>query len=76
MKYIIFICIIPFIAYSQNNIEINRVEISDLSSQKINNLNLDYRNFNWIQMRDLIDLMVNNTIFKSNPFVKNNINNK
>ena len=77
MKYIIFICIIPFIAYSQNNIEINRVEISDLSSQKINNLNLDYRNFNWISTNDGLNRYDGkiNTIFKSNPFDEKTISN-
>ena len=77
MKYIIFICIIPFIAYSQNNIEINRVEISDLSSQNINNLNLDNRNFNWISTNDGLNRYDGkiNTIFKSNPFDEKTISN-
>ena len=71
MKYIIFICIIPFIAYSQSNIEINKVEISDLSSQKINNLNLDNRNFNWISTNDGLNRYDGkiNTIFKTFLFL-------
>ena len=77
MKYIIFICIIPFIAYSQSNIEINKVEISDLSSEKINNLNLDNRNFNWISTNDGLNRYDGkiNTIFKSNPFDEKTISN-
>ena len=77
MKYIIFIWIIPFIAYSQSNIEINRLEISDLSSQNINNLNLDNRNFNWISTNDGLNRYDGkiNTIFKSNPFDEKTISN-
>ena len=77
MKYIIFIWIIPFIAYSQSNIEINRLEISDLSSQKINNLNLDNRNFNWISTNEGLNRFdgINNTIFRSNPFDNKTISN-
>ena len=70
MKYIIFIYLIPFITYSQSNIEINRVEITDLSSEKIKNLNLDNRNFNWISTNDGLNRYDGkiNTVFKSNPF--------
>ena len=77
MKYIIFIYIIPFIAYSQSNIEINRVEITDLSSEKINNLNLDNRNFNWISTNDGLNRYDGkiNTVFKSNPFDEKTISN-
>ncbi len=76
-KLIILLFIITYNALSQSNFNIEKFEITDLSSEKINSVFLDNKNFFWISTPEGLNRFDGNTntIFKSNPFDSTTLSN-
>ena len=56
--------------FSQNNLNINNIDISDLSTEDINSIFIDKKGFNWISTNEGLNRFdgLSNSIFRSNPF--------
>ena len=56
--------------FSQSNLNINNVDVSDLSTEDINSIFIDKKGFNWISTNEGLNRFdgLSNSIFRSNPF--------
>ena len=61
--------------FSQNNLNISTVDISDLSTEDVNSIFIDKKGFNWISTNEGLNRYdgLNNSIFRSTPFYKKTI---
>ena len=61
--------------FSQSNLNINNVDISDLSTEDVNSIFIDKKGFNWISTEECLVRYdgINSTFFRSNPFDENTI---
>ena len=63
--------------FSQSNLNINNIDISDLSTEDINSIFIDKKGFNWISTDEGLNRFdgLTNSIFRSNPFDNKTISN-
>ena len=63
--------------FSQSNLNINNVDISDLSTEDVNSIFIDKKGFNWISTDEGLNRFdgLTNSIFRSNPFDNKTISN-
>ena len=75
--YFLLFLIVSSSIHSQSNLNFNKIEIPEISTNETKSLFIDINGFNWISTDEGLNRFdgIKNTVFRSNPFDNKTISN-